>query len=292
MIFAGAALLALLLLAATLNALRFDPGENVALYQLAPNVTDPGASTDLERIVMIVIRVMMILFWLILPAAVVLLIIDKEMRKRFLRDLMVFTPVFILLYMLSRRQFQEGATEALGIPAIDLGSIEQMAPEPAAPLPTYQPPADWVTGLVSILLAVGIAAVIAAVGWAIYRRSRKKAAPLQAIEQEAQAAIDAIEAGGDLSEAIMRCYFQMIEALKQYRNIHRDQDVTPHEFEAHLMSRGLPREPVHQLTALFEQVRYGGVRPGRADERGAIASLRAIVAACQRETSGSRREGE
>jgi hypothetical protein len=77
----------------------------------------------------------------------------------------------------------------------------------------------------------------------------------------------------------------MIHALETYRNIHRDRYMTPHEFEAYLEGRGLPREPVRQLTALFEQVRYGGVRPGRADERTAISSLEAIVAACQKSVS-------
>jgi len=281
-IFAGIALLALVLLATTLNALQLDPGENVPLYQLAPQVVDAGAPNDLERIMLAVMRVLVILMWIAVPFGVIMLIISKEARKRFMRDLMTFLPLLVIIYLISRRRPNEGAAEEINPGIFNLGPIEEMAGDPNAALPTYQAPAEWVTGLVTILLAVAIAVALALIGWAIYRRSRMRDAPLQRIEQEAQSAIDAIEAGGDLSEVIMRCYFQMIEALKQYRNIQRDRDMTPHEFERHLVVRGMPREPVSQLTRLFEQVRYGGIRPGRTDERAAIASLTAIVSACQR----------
>jgi hypothetical protein len=74
----------------------------------------------------------------------------------------------------------------------------------------------------------------------------------------------------------------MLQAVEEYKNIRRDRDMTPHEFELALERRGLPREPIHQLTELFEQVRYGGQVPGRAEERLAVSSLSAIVSACQR----------
>jgi hypothetical protein len=105
---------------------------------------------------------------------------------------------------------------------------------------------------------------------------------LRRVEKEARVALDAISAGGDLREAVIRCYLQMIEALQEYRGIHRDQDITPHEFEIILAKRGMPGEPVHQLTTLFEEVRYGTFKPGRKEEQVAIASLSAIVSACQR----------
>jgi len=44
----------------------------------------------------------------------------------------------------------------------------------------------------------------------------------------------------------------------------------------------LPVSPVHQLTQLFETVRYGGVTPGRKEEQVAVTSLRAIINACQK----------
>jgi hypothetical protein len=61
--------------------------------------------------------------------------------------------------------------------------------------------------------------------------------------------------------------------------------MTPSEFEQALQGKGLPREPVHQLTHLFEEVRYGARQVGEREERQAIDSLSAIVAACTRAKS-------
>jgi hypothetical protein len=77
----------------------------------------------------------------------------------------------------------------------------------------------------------------------------------------------------------------MIIVLRDYRLIHRDQDMTPHEFEQMLEHHGLPREPIRQLTELFERVRYGAYSPDRSEEHIAISSLSAIVRACQSSTS-------
>ncbi len=38
--------------------------------------------------------------------------------------------------------------------------------------------------------------------------------------------------------------------------------MTPHEFEQQLQRAGLPAEPVHDLTHLFEEARYGGAGDG------------------------------
>ena len=56
--------------------------------------------------------------------------------------------------------------------------------------------------------------------------------------------------------------------------------MTPREFEVYLTQNGMPREPVQQLTRLFELVRYGAVTAAPADEQHAVASLTAIVEAC------------
>jgi hypothetical protein len=290
MIYAGVALLALVLLASTLNTLQLSAGDPLPLFQLAPDVVDPSIPNDMDRIILAVIRVIMILAWIGIPLTVIMLIISKEARKRFLRDMMFILPVMYLLYILGQQKAAEDVAQEVNPRMFDSGPLESMSGDPNAVLPTYQPPADWVTGLVTILLAVGIALTIAVVGYIIYRRSQRKVEPLHAIEQEAQAAIDALEAGGDLGEVIMRCYFQMISALKELKNIQRGYDMTPHEFEGYLEARGMPGPPVHQLTQLFEQVRYGGIKPGRADQRAAVSSLEAIVAACKRDRENRGRE--
>jgi hypothetical protein len=117
----------------------------------------------------------------------------------------------------------------------------------------------------------------------VWRRSRRKEeTPLFRIEREARSAIQSIEAGGDLREVIVRCYLQMIDALREYRAINRDQAMTPQEFQHLLENKGMPGEPVRNLTNLFERVRYGAHSPGEQEERVAIDSLSAIIRACER----------
>jgi hypothetical protein len=136
-----------------------------------------------------------------------------------------------------------------------------------------------------VAIALAVTLILAGAFYAIWRRTnaqRRLREPLKNVEREAQAALDAIMAGADLREAILLCYLQMVETIKEYRGIYRDQDMTPREFEVFLEKRGVPRDPVHQLTRLFEDVRYGTFKPGRTDEQTAISSLSSIVSACQR----------
>lgn len=283
LIFGGMALLALIMLAATLNNLRLDPGQPIQLPDLAPDVWSPDVPEGWQRILLAVFRYVMIAAWFGLPIWLAYLILSKEARKRFLRDLMAILPILILLLVLSNGQPRQPEAEEVAPSLFEMGEIDLGAGQEYAPLPEYQAPGDWVTTVTTIALSVTLTLAVAGLAFALFRRARMaKSTPLDRIRKEAQNALDAIEAGGDLRDVILRCYAQMIAALKQYRNIQRDQDMTPHEFEAYLTGRGLPKGPVRQLTQLFEQVRYGGQMPGRQDERAAINSLTAIVAACEK----------
>lgn len=242
-----------------------------------------GGDVGGEGLLTAIFRGMMVVAWILLPIFVIYLIISKEARKRFLRDILIMLPILAMLYWFSNQVTdQEASEESLG--SFNLGEME-MAGETSAPpaMPEFQAPPEWISTVASVVLAVVIIAIIGGVIFAIWRRSREKDdVPLRRIEFKAREALASIETGGDLSEVIQRCYLQMVEALRETMNIYRARDVTPSEFEATLVKRGLPREAVHQLTQLFEQVRYGGQRPGPAEERAAINSLSAIVSACER----------
>lgn len=275
-------LTALLLLSASLNSLELAEGKPLPTNRMAPPLVEPGDTDDLMGNFLAVIRVLMIVFWALVPFYVIYLIISKQARKRFIRDMLSILPFLLLLYFLTNNdRAQDQVDELSGRFGLD-SSESDLIGEAAPPLPEFQPPPDWVTTVISLTLAVIFTVIVIGIVYAIWRRTReRKKEPLLRIEQEAQDAIDAIEAGGDLREVIQRCYFQMIEALREYRNIQRNRDVTPHEFELMLQRRGLPSVPIHQLTSLFEEVRYGGHQPGRQEERLAISSLSAIVTACQ-----------
>ena len=277
------ALAALTLLAASLSTLRFAEGKPLPVNNLAPNLTQSGDSSDLMRHFLVVFRVMMIFMWILLPFYIIYLIISKEARKKLLRDIALFLPILVLLYFLSNSlSGQKAAQDLAGKFGMDTPKEGESQKE-ASPLPEFQPPPPWVTTVASLILATATVILVFAIVWIIWRRARRKEdEPLRRIEIQAREAIDSLEAGGDLREVILRCYMQMIIALRDYRLINREQNMTPHEFEQLLERRGLPNEPVRQLTELFERVRYGAHSPGRQEESVAIASLSAIVSACQR----------
>jgi multisubunit Na+/H+ antiporter MnhC subunit len=281
LIIVGFAVLALLLVATSLGQIKFAPGSPLPFQQMEPQIMEQETSDQLSRIMLAIMRVMMIAFWVLLPITLVLLLISKEARKRFLQYMMIVLPFIILLFLVTQRKGGQQQTET---PEISFASTPDFsgALTPVPPMPEFQPPAPWVTTVTTLVLAVGITAVILITTWVIWRRSRQQSQPLARVKKEAQAALDAIQAGGDLRDVILRCYFQMVKAVGEYRNIRRSEDMTPHEFERILSSRGVPAMPVHDLTQVFEQVRYGAYRPGRQDERTAVASLSAIISACER----------
>jgi len=112
--------------------------------------------------------------------------------------------------------------------------------------------------------------------------TRKRAKPsnvFQKIELEAINAISEIDDGADLRNVILRCYYEMNQAVETQRGIKRADGMTPREFENQLVLLGIPQEPVLQLTRLFEDVRYGEKDMGSETEDLARKCLSAIASA-------------
>jgi hypothetical protein len=103
------------------------------------------------------------------------------------------------------------------------------------------------------------------------------------ILQEAEHAISALKAGTDFRNVIMRCYMQMTRSLQEEQGIERNYSMTVREFEDWLEYLGFPTVPVHQLTTLFEKVRYGEQNISDDDEKSAIESLNEIIEFCRSE---------
>jgi hypothetical protein len=151
-------------------------------------------------------------------------------------------------------------------------SLEVLPPELELTGPELGPVNPNLIGLVWVLLA---AAGIAAGAGLLYWSSRRR--PKDALRREAERAIDELRAGSDIHGTIVRCYLQMSRALQKERGIELEQTMTARDFELLLEARGIPRDPVHTLTRLFEQARYGRTRPGPEDEQRAMDCLTAIV---------------
>ncbi len=86
--------------------------------------------------------------------------------------------------------------------------------------------------------------------------------------------------GQDFKDVIIKCYRQMNLAVAQDQGIQREAFMTTREFETVLEETGLPRASIHQLTLLFESVRYGHWQANKRDEQLASRCLEDIIQYC------------
>jgi hypothetical protein len=148
------------------------------------------------------------------------------------------------------------------------------------PIPTPEPLVTSPLGAVPIsllwLVGIGLFVVTVLVGIWISTSSRP-ARSIDLIGLEAEKAWQALITGSDLTNVIITCYREMSLALKKGRGIEREASMTTGEFENLLEAAGIPHEPIHQLTRLFEAVRYGKWQPNPAEKEKAIQCLEAIM---------------
>jgi hypothetical protein len=149
------------------------------------------------------------------------------------------------------------------------------------PIPTATPPVRsslgsvppfliWLVGISLLVLTILIAA------W-VFHASPRQPSTLDTVGLEAEKAWQSLKTGLDLKDVIIKCYRQMSLALEREQGIERENFMTTREFESLLETVGVPHAPIHQLTQLFEAVRYGNWQPNPVDEQKAIRCLDAIV---------------
>ena len=215
--------------------------------------------------------------------ALVSIFLTREGRKKLL---FLIIGVAIVTYILYRYNPRLGAdparTGAFPTQALPTEAVVENAPlYPAPPAQVFEPDTPgWLITAVGIGVSLVLAVAILALLW-IGLQYRPRGSFSQALSQEVQTAIDALEAGVDFKDAISRCYAQMSRVLQEERGLVREEDMTPREFEGLLAEKGFPAEEVETLTRLFEQVRYGHVAPGESGIQAALSSLNAIRDHCQ-----------
>jgi hypothetical protein len=266
-----AAIGGLLLLAAALPQLSFRPGRSFILGGDAAPDTSSGEPTVfvgepgyLRFLITAIVLVLLGYF-------VLTLIFSARLRWQLLRQLARVLLVVLLFYLILSRLI--GRPEPLPPPQ-SADATPAPIPTPAGePLPPFvAQPAPWLVALVSLALA----ALLVGGMWYFWRRSRPVASPMARL---AQAAIEHIQAGGDVQGVVMRCYLEMSEILSQQRGIERERAMTAREFAQHLAASGVRDKHIQQLTRLFEGARYGAQPPSAEDERAAVECLTAIVQA-------------
>jgi hypothetical protein len=276
----GVAILGMLGLSIGLTGLFLQPGDLLPLTGDLPIGNYQGFDMPGGMAILQIIRVIYIIAFLTVPIMMIYLIISPTARKRLLKFLLRSLPFFLGIYLfilfLQRLQGNNITDTPLQIggPAIPPGPgvIPTLAPIPD--------PSETAIVLISVILSVVMVSIIGVALWFLWRRRKLDDSPNRLIARQAQSALDALQAGGDLKNTIIRCYYQMSAVINQQRGIQRSQAMTAHEFEEYLSKNGLPGEPVHQLTHLFEEVRYGDLPAGAAEEQIAMNSLSAIIEAC------------
>jgi hypothetical protein len=276
--FSGIAVAAMIFLSAGLSDLEFLPGQPFSLErggQLQQGV--PGSLPGGEPL-MNLVRVFFALALLCLPLLVVYFIVSSDFRKRVLRILVSLLWIYALGVIFARLRLDPIRLGGEGNSRLSQGQ----GPAPAPVADFVNNPPQWLTVAATLVLSallVGLFLVVARFIWRLGHRSSPT--PLERLAQPALNALESLQAGGDLRNTVMRCYFEMVRVLDEQRGIKRQMDVTPREFEKRLEEMGLSGEPVRQLTRLFEAVRYGAKDVGEDEERRAIACLTAIVEECR-----------
>jgi hypothetical protein len=153
-----------------------------------------------------------------------------------------------------------------------------LAPEVLPPeLNLEGPPLGSPPALLVWLVWIGLGVMIIALGIWFGRRRAQNLRAAVSVELEAERAMQALRKGQDFKNVIVQCYRQMSAALQKEQGIELEAAMTAREFEHLLEAKGLPRDPVHQLTQLFEAARYSLRQFTPADEQTAFDCLGAIV---------------
>ena len=269
-----AALLALILLSVSLSNLELLPGtpfprvssiESASFFGKVWLQLAPYSFSFLEGFIALVFVGLLIYIGVRLSKIVNL--------RDLLRPAIILVIVLSALLLLPRTPINPAAT--------DFGPPVVMATPPppettsAAPLGAPPPLLIWLT---SLLLILGLSFPIIA----ILRQRLRSPEAEDPILREAEVAVAALLEGQNFSDVILRCYFEMTEAIQLEQGIAREKNLTVREFERQLDEQGFPAQPVRNLTGLFEKARYGKAAIDDEDQDLALESLGAIIRYCQK----------
>lgn len=280
LVFSVIGIAAMLFLAAGLTGIELKPGQRFpSLGDLQTQVVSYGAASG--EFLLTFIRLAYLLGLLLLPAMILYLLFSKEARKRFLKELSRILPLVIFFVLISWI-ISNYVNRGRDIPSVSVAQPGKLSAYPA-PTATFTPNTpEWLVLSTSFVLAAILIVLVGSIAWMLIRRRLAGESPVSRLVREAEETIDALQRGEDFKNSIFRCYYEMNRVVSQQRGIQRSQSVTPSEFIKTLTGYGLPRDPVIQLTRLFEEVRYGNSVPGKREELMAVDYLSAIVDACKR----------
>lgn len=273
-----AGLSALILLSTAIGDLTFTPPEPFSLG--LPSY--PVSSGQTPSLSIPAWKYFSFFFLLLLIISLVALLIDPALRKRILRLLLRLAIFIILMLVISNLMQKNGNSlqfnDAKGTGAAPASTIIETTTLPEYAQPQINP---WLVYGVTFCILLGTALL----GRMFYERQKKKGGTdttgqVAIIVREA---LEALQQESGWDDAVIKAYIRMNEVVYAERGMIRQPGNTPGEFALRMEKLGLPREAIHTLTGLFEDVRYGGKAPGNTERERAGEALNAILHACGRQ---------
>ena len=280
------ALIAMILLSAGLSHVTLDAGipfsdlwaflvnEFRGGLFMRPEVIGTMEAEALVRIIQILYFIAFVSF----PIVVIMIIVSPELRKRVIRMLIQFALIALAISLFTQNRTQVESEERLDPPA-------QLVPPSAGEISSITEEfqsqvSQTVVWTASLMLALVIAGIVAYIVIRL-RPNRSPRPSLESLATRAESAAENLLRGGDFRDTILKCYADMNRIAKEHRGLQRDDSLTAREFTDYLVRAGLPEEPVRELTALFEEVRYGHKSYSDREAQVAVNSLQAIAVACR-----------
>lgn len=265
----GVIILVTMIVAASLPQLKLQPGMPLPSLENGQMVLAP---TEEEPLIVISIsEFFKVLFSLVLAGSI-LYVIYRMLKGVGWRDLgSYFQPILvvgliasIIMFLIMLLPKTQGDTLPMELP------LPTITPRPTAPLGPTPLLLFWLVG-------IGLLASSILLGIWIFVPSSRRKTTIDLVGREAENALQSLKIGLGLKDVIVKCYRQMSLTLEKEQGIERKDSMTTREFEKLLESAGMPHDPIHQLTQLFEAVRYGNWQPNPMDEQKAIHCLEAII---------------
>jgi hypothetical protein len=263
----GVVILITMMIAASLPQLELQPGMPLPRLEHGQLVAEP--TEEVQFVSVSVSKFILVLITLILTGSILYGMVqllrgaDWKLIWDFFRYVLGISAIIGLVSFL-----------LLLFPNSDIHTpveVPVSTPQPVvtAPLGSAPPALLWLVGIGLFVISVFV------VRW-IFMPS-PPANPVDLVGLEAEKARGALQDGMHLKDVIIHCYIQMSLALKQEQGIERKDFMTTGEFEYLLETAGIPHEPIHQLTRLFDAVRYGNWQPNPVDQQNALQCLEAII---------------
>jgi hypothetical protein len=276
LLFCAVAIVAMILLATGLSDLELQPGRPLPRFE---DIEEMEAlplpwflDSEMARYIVLLVNLVAIL---LIPASIVCLIVSPKARRRALAMLTLMLCL-VALFLLYRNKPESEPPAQSQLPlTMPLEQVE-------APVVNFVAnPPQWAVLMTATGMAALIAAGLVGVVWLLLERGRRSERPLDQLAERAEDAMEALQAGADLKDAVMHCYLEMCRVLREQQGIRRDASMTAREFERYLAQEGLPQAHVGRLTQLFEMVRYGTKAMGKREELEAMDCLAAIIEVCR-----------